>query len=70
MSAITQTISIATRPTLIENALLSAARAMSTAAERRMGRRADRLEAEPSRRAGIAASRAMSHDVARYLLPR
>ncbi|WP_150957010.1 hypothetical protein [Microbacterium testaceum] len=70
MSAVTQTIAVAARPTLIENALLAGARAMSTVAERRMRRRAARLEAEPARRAGLAASRAMSDDVARYLLPR
>lgn len=70
MSAITHTIAVSTRPTPVENALLAAARAMSTLAERRMRRRAARVEAEPARRAAFAASRAMSEDVARYLLPR
>lgn len=70
MSAITQTIAVSARPTLLENALLVSAQAMSTVAERRIRRRISRVEAEPARRAGITASRAMSGDVARYLLPR
>ena len=70
MSAITQTIAVSARPTPLENALLVGAQAMATIAERRMRRRVACPETEPARRAGLAASRAMSDDVARYLLPR
>ncbi|WP_279366907.1 hypothetical protein [Microbacterium testaceum] len=70
MTAVTRTIALPVRPTRLEAALLALSRAMARAAEERMRRRAWAVEAEPARRAGRAASLAMSADAARYLLPR
>jgi len=70
MSAVTHTVALPARPTRVEAGLLILAQTMSRAAQRRMRRRLARAEAEPARRAGLAASRAMSADVATYLLPR
>jgi hypothetical protein len=70
MTAVTRTIALPVRPTRLEAALLALSRAMALAAEERMRRRAWAVEAEPARRAGRAASQAMSADAGRYLLPR
>ncbi|BFM23335.1 hypothetical protein QE430_002271 [Microbacterium testaceum] len=70
MTAVTRTIVLPVRPTPVEAALLALSRAMARVAEERMRRRAWAVEAEPARRAGRAASQAMSADAARYVLPR
>lgn len=70
MSAVTHTVVLPGRPTLLEAALLAVSRTATGLVEERMRRRARAVEAEPARRAGRAASAAMSADAARYLLPR
>ncbi|WP_295822753.1 hypothetical protein [uncultured Microbacterium sp.] len=70
MTAVTRTAVMPVHPTRLEAALLALSRAMTQLAEERMRRRAWAVEAEPARRAGRAASRAMSADAARYLSPR
>lgn len=58
------------RPTVGEAVLLAAARILADLAAAHMRRRSGRLESEPARRAGFAASQAMTADIARYLPPR
>ncbi|MCM3501711.1 hypothetical protein M3667_07445 [Microbacterium sp. P26] len=70
MTAVTRTIVLPVRPTRLEAALLALSRVMARVAEERMRRRAWEVETEPARRAGRAASQAMSADAVRYLLPR
>ena len=70
MSAVTRDIALPVRPTRAETALLALSRTITRLAEERMRRRAWAIEAEPARRAGRAASHAMSADAARYLSPR
>jgi len=70
MTAVTRRIVLPAHPTRFEAALLALSRAMARVAEARMRRRARAVEGEPARRAGRAASQAMSADAARYLLPR